>query len=178
MALSRKEKEQLVQEYGEKLGRAQVMIWAHYRGIDVGQMTRLRRQAQDAGAETIVVKNTLMRLALENSELPYDPEMMAGPCLVTFGYDDVGPAAKVVADFARGSQERLTIIGGIVGGQLVAANQVQALTDLPSREVLLAQVLGGVQAPVTGLVSTLSAVVRGVMNVLNARAEQLEGAEA
>ncbi len=178
MALNREQKAQLIQEYGDRLGRAQVAIWARYGGVSVGQLTQLRRLAQNAGAEVVVVKNTLIRRALEESGLPYDPEVMTGPCLVTFAYDDIAQAAKVMTDFVRTSQERVRIVGGIVGGRLVDAQQVQALTELPSREVLIARVLGGVQAPISGLVGVLSSVLRGVINVVNARVQQLEGSEA
>lgn len=178
LALTREQKVRLVQEYGERLGRAQVSIWAHYGGIRVGQLTQLRRQAQEAGAEVVVVKNTLMRRALEESGLPYDPAVMAGPCIVAFAYDDIAQAAKVMTDFARTSQERLRIVGGIVGGRLVDAQQVASLTDLPSRDVLIARVVGGVQAPLSGLVGVLSSVLRGVVNVVNARKQQLEGSDA
>jgi large subunit ribosomal protein L10 len=178
LALTREQKVQLVQEYGERLGRAQVSIWARYGGISVAQLTQLRRQVQAVGAEIVVVKNTLLRRALEESGLPYDPEVMTGPCIVAFAYDDIAQATKVMTDFARTSQERVRIVGGIVGGRLVSAQQVASLTDMPSREQLLARVLGGVQAPISGLVGVLSSVLRGVITVVNARAQQLEGSDA
>jgi len=178
LALSRQKKEQLVKEYGERLARAQVAIWAHYQGLTVAQATDLRRQLREAGAEAVVVKNTLIRRALEEADLPVSDEMRKGPCLVTFIYDDVAPAAKVVADFARQNEEILQIIGGLIGGQLATVEQIQSLTTLPSREVLLAQVVGGIQAPISGFVGTLAAIMRGLLNVLDARARQLEGSEA
>jgi large subunit ribosomal protein L10 len=178
LALSREDKERLIREYGERLGRAQVMVWTHYSAINVAQLTNFRRQVQATGGEIVIIKNSLMRQALEASDLPYDSDVMAGASLVAFAYDDIAGTTKAVADFARGSAERLQIAGGIVGGKLVGADQVQALTELPSREVLISRVLGGVQAPISGLVGTLAAVVRGVVNVLNARATQLEASEA
>ncbi len=178
MALTRQEKERLVREYGEKLGRAQVLIWSHYSGIDVAQMTAFRRQIRASGGDVVVVKNSLMQLALQEQGLPISNELTSGPSLVTFAYDDVAATTKVLNDFARTSNERLQIVGGIVGGKLATAEQIRSLADLPSREVLMAQLLGGIQAPISGLVGTLAAMVRGVMNVLNARAQQLEGSES
>lgn len=175
MALTRQEKVQMLQEYTEKAQRAQVLIWADYRGTTVSQIQDLRGQLRSAGAEAMVVKNTLMRLALEQAELPAPSEAMAGPSAVTFVYDDVAAAAKVVTGFASANDRVFRIKGGIAGGKIIDAGQVSALTTLPSREVLLAQVLGGIQAPISGLVGTLAAVMRGFMTVLNARAEQLEG---
>ncbi|NLT73040.1 MAG: 50S ribosomal protein L10 [Chloroflexi bacterium] len=178
MALSREEKERLINEHDEKLARAQVLIWSRYTGLGVGQMTAFRRQIQATGAELVVVKNSLFQRALDARGLPYDPEVMTGPNLVAFAYDNIAGTTKAINDFSRTSNERLAITGGLVGGRLASVAQVQSLADLPSREVLLARVLGGVQAPVAGLVGTLSAMVRGVMNVLNARAQQLEGSDA
>ena len=175
MALTRQEKEQMLQEYGEKLQRAQVLIWADYRGTTVSQIQDLRGQLRSVGAEAMVVKNTLMRLALEKAELPVPSDAMAGPSAVTFVYDDVTAAAKVVAGFASANDRVFRIKGGMAGGKVIDVAQVATLTTLPSREVLLARVLGGIQAPVSGLVGTLAAVMRGFMTVLNARAEQLEG---
>lgn len=178
MALTREEKVQLVQEYSDRLGRAQVAIWSHFGGVSVAQLTQLRRQAQSADSEVVVVKNSLIRKALTAGGLPYDPEIMSGPCLVTFVYGDIAQATKMMIEFSRVNQERVRIVGGILGGQLADAQQVASLTDLPSREVLLARVLGGVQAPISGLVGVLSSVLRGLINVVNARVQQLEPSDS
>lgn len=175
MALTRQEKEQMLQEYCEKLQRAQVLIWADYRGASVSQMQNLRGQLRPLGAEAAVVKNTLLRLALERAGLPVPRDIMAGPSAIAFVYDDVATITKVVTGFASANDRVFRIKGGMAGGKAIDASQVAALTTLPSREVLLSRVLGGIQAPVSGLVGTLAAVMRGFMNVLNARAEQLEG---
>lgn len=175
MALTRQEKEQMLQEYGERLQRAQVLIWADYRGTTVSQIQDLRGKLRPVGAEAMIVKNTLMRLALEKANLPVPSDTMAGPSAVTFVYDDVTAAAKVVTGFASANDRVFRIKGGMAGGKAIDAAQVSTLTTLPSREVLLGRVLGGIQAPVSGLVGTLAAVLRGLMTVLNARAEQLEG---
>lgn len=178
MALSKQEKVQLVKEYGEKLGRAQVAIWARFGGLTVAELTRFRRQMQNVDAEIVVVKNTLMARALRECGLPHDPEMMSGPCLVAFAYGDISPAVKTLLDYVRTAQERLQVVGGVVGGQLLDAEQVRALSDLPSREVLLAQVVGAMQAPISGLVNTLAGVLRAFVNVIDARKRQLEGSDA
>lgn len=178
MALTRQEKEQVLQEYSDKLQRAQVLIWADYRGTTVTQAQELRRQLRPLGAEAVIVKNTLMRLALEQAGLPVPADVMAGPSAVTFVYDEVAATTKVVTSFATANERVFRIKGGMAGGRIIDAGQVTTLTTLPPREVLLARVLGGIQAPVSGLVGTLAAVMRGFMTVLNARAEQLEGASS
>ena len=175
MALTRQEKEQILQEYSDKLQRAQVLIWADYRGTTVAQVQDFRRQLRPVGAEAMIVKNTLMRLALERADLPVPSDIMAGPSAVTFVYDDVAVATKVVTGFASANDRVFHIKGGMAGGKIIGVEQVTTLTTLPSREVLLSRVLGGIQSPISGFVGTLAAVMRGFMTVLNARAEQLEG---
>ena len=174
MALTRARKEQLVKEYGERLGRAQVVIWSQNMGLSVSLVAELRRQLRQAGAESVIVKNTLMRLALGQIGLPAAQEFMEGPSLVTFVYDDIAPAARAVVDFARLNDEVLEVKGGLIGGKVADVDQVRSLTTLPSRDVLLARVVGGIQAPVSGLVNVLSGVIRGFANVLEARRQQLE----
>jgi large subunit ribosomal protein L10 len=177
LALTRQEKEQLLQEYDEKAERAQVMIWANYKALRVAQITNLRNQLRQVGnAEAVVVKNTLLQRVLEEKNLPTSEDLLSGPSVVTFVYDDLAANAKTVSDFARLNEAFFQVKGGIVGGRVVGPEGIRALADLPSREVLLARVLGGIQAPVSGFVTVLSGVVRGFMNVLNARAEQLEEA--
>ena len=178
MALSREKKEQRLQEYAERLGRAQVMIWSSYLGLTVAGSTILRRQLRAAGAEVIVVKNTLMRAALEQAGLPLGENFMGGPRMVTFVYDEIAPAAKVLVSFARENDDIFQVEGGLIGGKLAGVEQIRSLTALPSRDALLAQVVGGIQAPISGLVGTLAAMIRGLVNVLNARSQQLESAES
>jgi large subunit ribosomal protein L10 len=178
LALTRTEKEQVVQGYSEKLNQAQVVIWASFTGLTVAESTRLRRQLDEADAEMMVVKNSLMGIALEQAGLPTDEAFRNDANLVTFIRGDIAPAAKVLVDFASSSRDLVRIKGGLVGGGLATSEQVRSLTNLPTREVLLAQVLGGIQAPISGLVSVLAGTVRGVMNALNARIEQLEGASS
>jgi large subunit ribosomal protein L10 len=178
LALMRQQKEALVRAYGERLARSQVLIWSRYRGLTVDQFAELRGKLRETGAEAVVVKNTLMRLALEQAQLPVGDELMDGPTVVTFVYDDIAPAASAVAAFAREYTDEFQITGGHVGNQVTTPAGVGTLTTLPTREVLLMQLLGGMQAPVSGLVNVLSGVIRGFVTVLNARSEQLGGSEA
>ncbi len=174
MALSREQKEVILNRYVGKLERAPVVIWGNYRNMTVQQAADFRQQLRPVGGELVVVKNTLMRLALEKLERPTSAEMMTGPSMVAMVYGDVSAATKVVTDFARLNEAVFQIRGGIVGNQIVNAEQIRALTTLPSREVMLGRVIGGIQAPISSFVGTLAALVRGVMNVLNARQQQLE----
>jgi large subunit ribosomal protein L10 len=175
LALTREQKEEILQGYVQRVARAQVMVWAGSRGLTVKKIQELRRQLRSSGAEAVVVKNTLMRLALERANRPVSAEWMNGPCVVTFLGGDVAAGTKALADFARSNDAMFQLRGGVVGGQLATVEQVISLITLPSREVMLARVLGGLQAPISGLVGTLAAVLRGLVNVLDARAKQLEG---
>lgn len=176
LALSRTQKERIVKEYGERLARAQVLIWSRYERVKFPEFQNLRATLRNADAETVVVTNTLMSRALQEAGLPVTDEFANGPNLVTFVYGDIAPAAKAMIDFTRDKPDRLQVVGGLVGGKVVNSDGVQALTELPSREVLLARVVGGIQAPISGLVGTLGAMLRGVVNVLDAHRKQLEGA--
>ncbi|MEA3406909.1 MAG: 50S ribosomal protein L10 [Chloroflexota bacterium] len=176
MALSREEKELRVKEYGEKLADAQIAIWSRNKGLTVAQLSELRNALRSAEARAMVIKNSLMYIALRDAGLPVDEEMMGGPCLVTFLGEDIAPAAKALVDFAEDNHEKIEIRGALIGGALAGVEQINTLTELPSREVLLGQVVGGVQAPIRGLVNTLAGVLRGFVTVLQARSEQLEEA--
>ena len=176
MALTREQKQGLLDGYAQRVSRAQVMIWSNYTGLKVAQIADLRRQLRAGGTEVVVVKNTLMRMALERARLPVTTELTTGPCAVAFIYDDVAAATKVVMGFARANEAAFRVVGGLVGNRVVNPEQLRSLTTLPSREVMLGRVLGGLQAPIASLVGTLSAVTCGLVNVLDARRKQLEGA--
>lgn len=176
MALTREQKERIIQAYGERLGRSQVLIWSHYERVKFSEFEGLRATLRPLGAENVVVTNTLLRIALEEAGWPVNPGFGDGSNMVTFVYGDIAAATKAVTDFTRDKADRVQVLGGIVGDKVIGNEGVQALTELPSREVLLARVVGGIQAPISGLVGTLSAVLRGLLNVLDAHREQLEGA--
>jgi large subunit ribosomal protein L10 len=178
LALTHEQKEVILRQYVGKLEKAPVIIWSNYRNMTVQQAADLRAALRAAGAEVIVVKNTLLRLALEQLERPTSSEMMTGPSMVTMVYGDVAATTRAVFDFARLNEAVFQVRGGIVGNQVVSVDQVRALTTLPSREVMLGRVIGGIQAPISSFVGTLAAMVRGVMNVLNARQQQLEQQQA
>ncbi|MFH1003794.1 MAG: 50S ribosomal protein L10, partial [Chloroflexota bacterium] len=136
----------------------------------------LRRQlgAREIGYR--VVKNTLARLAAERAGKGTLAGRLVGPVALAYGYGDITIPAKVLRDYLRGAKASLTITGGFVGSRLLTAEEVTTLATLPGREVLLAKVLGGMQAPIYGLANCLAAPLRGLAEVLRARIQQLEGA--
>lgn len=170
-------KEELIAELYEKLSRCEAVFICEYRGLTVGQITTLRSNIRKAGGEMKVAKNTLMRIALNNLGLPTADEFDNGPNVYTLAYSDVAAVAKALRDFAREKgNEALIIKGAIYGKNVLQQNQVLALADLPSKEVLLAQVVGTLAAPLRGLVTVLSAPMRDLVTCLNQIAEQKEKA--
>ena len=166
-----------VQEITELLRQSPLAILTDYRGLTVTDMQNLRRQLQPVQANIRVVKNTLTAIAAQQAGVPSLQSLLEGPtALVTTGEDVVAPS-KVVNDFVRTSRI-LQIKGALLQGQLIPAAEVESLAALPPREVLLGRVVGGVQAPLYGLVSVLAGTIRQLGYVLQARAEQLGGAEA
>jgi len=138
-------------------------------------MTTLRRRLQESGGEYKVVKNTLARFAAERMGRDDLASLFEGPIAIAFGYGDITESAKALADYVQTSKIGLTIKGGFLSDRLLTSEQVITLSTLPPREILLAKVLGGMQSPVTTLVSCLAAPIRRVMGTLQARIQQLEG---
>ena len=166
-------KTQNVEEIKEKIKNSQSIILVDYRGLDVEQLTELRQQYRDAGVDYKVYKNTMMRFAFKDSGFEGFNEFLKGPSAVAFGYDDPVQAAKVTSEFAKGN-EKLEIKAGIVDGKIIGIDEVNALASLPSKEVLIAQVLGGFNAPIQGLANVLQGTIRSLAIVLNAVVETKE----
>ena len=175
MAITKAQKEQMVADYVDKMSRSQALILADYRGLNVATITDLRQKMRETDGVFQVVKNTLFKLALEEAGLPFPAEQMEGPVAVGYCLGEAPPIAKVLMDFAK-EAEALEIKGAILGSNILDAEGVKGLADLPPREVLLAQLLGAVQGPMSSLVSTLNAPLRELAQVLQARSEQAEAA--
>lgn len=167
-------KEQEVAEITELLKGSTLTILANYRGLNVAQMQTFRRDLRDSEARFRVVKNTLTGIAATNAGLEEIHPFLEGPtAIVTSGEDPVGPA-KTTQNFARTSRT-LEIKAGVLEGNLIPASEVERLASLPTRDELLGKVVGGLNAPLAGLVGVLSGPVRSLAYVLQARAEQLGG---
>lgn len=163
-----------VKELANELARSQMAVLADYRGLTVAEIGQLRRQLRQGDTVLAVTKNTLLKRAAEERGLDSAINaMLAGPTAVAFVHSpDIAKTAKALSDYARVSKV-FTVKGAILGTKVFGADRVQQLADLPSREVLLGRVVGGMQAPISGLVTVLSGTVRGLMYVLQARQDQL-----
>jgi large subunit ribosomal protein L10 len=160
------EKAEIVQELQERIGRSQFNILADFTGLKVDEITRLRRQIRDAEGEMQVVKNTLLsRAAGQGSPMAHLSSHFVGPNAVTFGYGDPVALAKVLIKFAQ-EKPQFKLKAGVLSGQVLTAPELEALSKLPDREVLLAQFLGVLQGVPTALVTVLAGVIRNLLNVL------------
>jgi large subunit ribosomal protein L10 len=177
-----------VEKLRELISRSIVTIGADYRGLTVGEMSRLRRAMHDAGVELRVVKNRLFLRAAREAERPELGELLDGPTAILFGYSDVTAPAKAALEYARTARNAFAMRKGVLEGQVLNAAQLQELATLPSREVLLAMLAGALQGPITQLLGLLNQLLANgpgrLLNdtmttfggLLEARAKQLEGA--
>ncbi len=156
MSLNRSEKQAVIDEVTGLAAKAQTLVVAEYRGITVADMTRLRSQARDKGVNLSVLKNTLARRAVAGSAFDVLSDQMTGPLIYGFSIDAVA-AAKVVADFAK-TNEKLVIRAGAMAGKVLDVNGVKQLANIPSKEVLLAQLLGLMQSPISRTARVLAAL--------------------
>lgn len=165
-------KVETVAEIKDSLAQSKLTVLTDYRGLTVAELTALRRQLRRAGVDYRVAKNTLTRFAAEQAGVGALSSLLVGPTAVAFASDDVVEAAKALTDYARGSK-LFKIKGGVLEGRVVGPEQIVALSTLPSREILLSRVVGGVQAPLVGLVTVLNGPVQALARVLQARAQQM-----
>ena len=174
MAITKEKKEQIVADYVDRLSQSQAIILTDYRGLTVANLSELRTKLREDSGVFQIIKNTLFKLALEQSGIPVPTEQMEGTVAVGYCLEEVPPVAKTLDDFAR-ETKFLRIRGAILGTDLLDAKAVQNLADLPPREILLATLVGAVQGPMSGLVSTFNAPLRELVQILQARSEK--GAE-
>jgi large subunit ribosomal protein L10 len=171
LAITKKRKEDLIASYAEWLGRSKALIVTEYTGLSMKQLDDLRSKVRDAGGEFHIVKNTLGQLAFQAHGLQNSGQLLQGSTAVAFAFRDAPDLAKVVTEFARTS-EFVKVKGGYLGKNLMSAEQVKALSDLPPLPVMRAQLLGVISAPASKLVRTLAEPARQVAAVIKARTEQ------
>jgi len=156
LSLNRSEKEAVISDVTGLAAKAQTLVIAEYRGITVADMTKLRVAARSAGVTLSVLKNTLARRAVAGSSFEIVSDQMTGPLIYGFSEDAVA-AAKVVAEFAK-TNDKLVIRAGAYGGKALDVNGVKQLASIPSKEVLLAQLLGLMQSPISRTARVLAAL--------------------
>ncbi len=161
----------------DALSRATTLVVTDYRGLSASNMSQLRRRLREQGVEYHVVKNTLVRLAAESIGKADLTSFLEGPTAIAFSKDELAPV-RALSDFIRTSKLELRIKGGMMGHRLFQSNEVTFIATLPSREQLVARLMGEMKLPISSLVSVLSANLRGLMVVLQGRIQQLESESA
>lgn len=165
--MNRDEKTAVIADIHERLRKANLAIMTEYRGLTVAQLNRLRRELKQVGGAYQVTKNTLTRRAIKNTAFEKLDEMLHGPTGLVITTQDPVAVAKVLVKFAE-QHDKLKITGGVLDGEVLPAANVNALAKLPSREALLAQLLGLLQAPATQLLRTMQEPGAGIVRLLGA----------
>src|SRR5207237_4096676 len=173
----KEQKAEQVEMLSEKLKKAKVAVLTDYRGLTVSQIQELRGKLRSGDVEYRVVKNTLARRAAEAAGVPALQAELEGPVAIAFGYDDLSLPSKLINEFVRTTRLKLDVKGGLVEGRVFSPDQVKQLADLPSREILLAQLLGTLQSPVAQLVAIMETPHQQLLGVLNAYKNKLEAAK-
>ena len=173
--MNRDNKQELVTEMHERLTRAKAVFLADFRGMTVDKATILRNELRGASVEYMVFKNTLLDRAAQGTDMECLSPYLSGPTAIAISYDDPASAAKVLSKFAKDPQGKFVLKVGVLSGKVLDVKQIQALAELPSREVLLAKMLGSMQAPATNFVGVLAALPGSLVRALDAIRAQKAG---
>ncbi len=170
--VNRENKQSIVDELHAAWSESNSAVVAQYSGLNVSAMSDLRGRLHTAGVSLRIVKNTLARRAAEGTDLKVAEEFFTGPVAIAYGTDPVG-MAKAISDFAK-QNEALEIRGGVLEGKVIDAAGIKALASLPSRDELLAKMLGSMQSPISGFVRTLNEIPASFVRTLAAIRDQKE----
>lgn len=177
MAISRKKKEALVAEYVELLNQSRAVFLAQYAGVSVAQLEDLRAEVRNADGAFHITKNSLLRLALEESGRSIPDDLLLGQTAAGFALGELPAMAKTLVDFSD-EVDAFSLKGGMMNGTALTPAEIEALAKLPSLDELRAQIIGLLNAPAQNVASTVANGVRQLVNVINAYATQEESAEA
>jgi large subunit ribosomal protein L10 len=172
----KEQKAEQVQQLTDKLKKAKVAVLTDYRGLKVSQIQDLRGRLRTGGVEYRVVKNTLARRAADAAGYKALESELKGPVAIAFGYDDLSLPPRLINEFVRTTRLKVEVMGGLVEGRVFNRDQIRQLADLPSREVLIAQLLGTLQSPVGQLVGIMQTPLQQLLGVLEAYKSKLEAA--
>ena len=171
-------KQQVVVEIAEKIKAAQSVVVVDYKGLTVEEVTALRAKFRAGNVDYVVYKNTLVRRALAELNITGMDELLQGPSAFAFSMGDAVAGAKIIKEYIDANKrETMTIKAGIVDGVVVDVAAVKALASLPPKEVLLAKLMGSLNAPITGFVGVLSATLRSLVYAVDAIRKQKAGEE-
>lgn len=172
--MNKQQKHDRVDALRQELAGIDGLIVAEYRGLTMNEVQTLRAAVRKMDGKVRVVKNTLARLSVKGTSLEAVGDKLVGPVLIAYGKDLAGPAKAIVSVLK--DLPKLVVTGGVLSGRVLSSDDITALSKLPGRDQMRAMLLGTFNAVPTKFVGTLAGVPRGIMNVLNARKEQLESA--
>jgi large subunit ribosomal protein L10 len=175
LAMPKEKKVKIVGNLQETFSKANIGIMTDYRGVTTAELNNLRRKLREAKVEYKVVKNTLALIAARNAGLEHTAESFKGPMAIAFGSGEIQDAAKALTEHIRTSKSSMKIYGGFLTDRVLTAKEIETLARLPSKSVLISQVMAGIQSPIYGFVNVLAAPMRGLMQVLQGRIQQMEG---
>ena len=164
MAKTREQKEAMLSKLNQYFS-AKKAVFVDFKGLSVSEIETLRNTLEEKGVKFIIVKNTLAKIALENSGIKIENEILKKPLAVAFSDDEVAPS-KEIKNFSK-DYEKLEILGGIIEKQFVTVSTINALALLPNREESYAKVVGSIAAPISGLLNVMAGNLRGLVNILS-----------
>ena len=167
-------KKTVVADIKDKMSRAQSIVLVDYRGLTVEEVTDLRNQFRKAGVEYAVLKNTMLTLAARDLQIEGLEEHLKGPTAVAFGYEDPVAPAKIITEYAK-KNKKISVKCGLVDQKVIDVDGVTALAELPPKEVLIAKLMGSINAPISGFVGVLSGVLRSFVYAVEAVRKQKAG---
>ncbi len=175
--MNRKEKEQAISDLGERVKGFRAAVLTNYRGLNVEQLNHLRQRLREEKISYHVVKNTLMKLASKGTDLEKLGDYFEGPTAIAISYGDPVLLAKILSEFVK-TQPSLEIKVGLIQGKVASPEEVKALATMPSRQVLFAQILGGIQGSAIQLGAVIYNAIQQALGIIQARADQLAESES
>lgn len=175
MPITRAKKEELLSEYKEKVSNSSAIVFTHYRGTNVKQQRSLRAKLKESGSEFVVIKNTLLALALKEVRGIDASKLATGPNGVVFVGEDVAKGVNALKDWIR-AEKVVEITGGILESSVLDASSAEKLSDLPTKEQVRAQLLGMLASPASSLARIINAPAGGLARVINAHVEKQKDA--
>ena len=177
MAITREKKEKLIEQYKENIEKASALVFTNYRGTTVPQIQSLRTKLQETNTNYMVVKNTLLGIALEQMGRTQPDSLLAGPNAVAFLGEDIGKSVQALMNWIK-AEKIVEISGALLGTSILNGSDAEALADLPTQEQTLAMILGAINAPASSLARLLNAPGASLARVINAHVEEQQEAEA
>ena len=171
--MQKEKKEQIINRVADDLSRSEIIIATNYQGLTAKQMTELRRALVKAGGEYHVIKNTLARIAAKKAGKESLLDMIDGPVALAFGYGNAVALVRVLNQYIRSTESLLKIRAGLLGERIMRPEEVVGLTSLPSKEVLVSQLIAWLQVPVIALRDVVSFPLQGLITILQSRKERL-----